>query len=537
MKTMPQARTKTPISPQQYARLQGDYDALQRDHAALKRQHDHELASLKQQLAWLKRQLFGPKSEKRLIDEAVDQKALFETAGESAEVAPTESISYTRKKAVKERGNAVTDSGLRFSEDVPVEVIRVADPEIEAIPEQHRIVIGEKVTHRLAQRPGSYVILQYVRPVIKDLRDDHVHTTPAPANVLEGSLADVSLLAGLMVDKFCYHLPLYRQHQRLATNGITVSRSTLTNLVKRAVQLLEPVYDAQLEQVLQSKVLAMDETPIKAGRSKTPGRKGKMKQAWFWPVYGQDDEVCFVFSPTRASRVVTDTLGKHFSGTLITDGYAAYARYAQARPEITHANCWAHARRKFDAALGDEPKAADQALELIGQLYRIEAQITDQALTGRNKLGYRSQHALPVVQAFWAWCEQHMRRMDRPKTSLLRRAANYALSRKASLEVFLSDPEVPIDTNHLERALRPIPMGKKNWLFSWTELGARDIGTIQSLLVTCRIHGINPYTYLVDVLQRVGQHPASKVEQLTPRLWKEHFASKPLVSDVQWIDQ
>src|SRR5699024_11666337 len=104
----------------------------------------------------------------------------------------------------------------------------------------------------------------------------------------------------------------------------------------------------------------------------------------------------------RASRVVTDTLGKHFSGTLITDGYAAYARYAQARPEITHANCWAHARRKFDAALGDEPKAADQALELIGQLYRIEAQLTDHALTGRNKLGYRSQHALPAVQAFWA---------------------------------------------------------------------------------------------------------------------------------------
>jgi transposase len=118
-------------------------------------------------------------------------------------------------------------------------------------------------------------------------------TPRPPANVLEGSFADVSFLAGMLIDKFCYHLPLYRQHQRLAMSGITVSRSTLTQQVEKAIALLKPIYDAQLKHILLSKVLAMDETPTKAGR----GKPGKMKQAWFWPVYGQDDEVCFIFSP------------------------------------------------------------------------------------------------------------------------------------------------------------------------------------------------------------------------------------------------
>lgn len=126
--------------------------------------------------------------------------------------------------------------------------------------------------------------------------------------------------------------------------------------------------------------------------------------------------------------------------------------------------------------------------------------------------------------------------MDLPRSSPLLTATGYALSRKATLAVFLPDPDVPIDINHLERALRPIPLGKKNWLFAWTEVGARQIGVVRSLLVTCRLHGINPWTYLVDVLQRISGHPASQIEQLTPRRWKQHFADDPLLSDIQWID-
>lgn len=145
---------------------------------------------------------------------------------------------------------------------------------------------------------------------------------PAPSSVLEDSLADVSFLTGLLVDKFLYHLPLYRQHQRLADAGITLSRSTLTRYVQQAIALIEPIYDAQWQHILQSKVLAMDETPIKAGRA----GKGKLKTTWYWPVYDEDDEICFTWSTSRGSEHVKRHLGE-FSGTLLSDGYAAYDAY------------------------------------------------------------------------------------------------------------------------------------------------------------------------------------------------------------------
>ncbi len=136
------------------------------------------------------------------------------------------------------------------------------------------------------------------------------------------------------------------------------------------------------------------------------------------------------------------------------------------------------------------------------------------------------------MQQFWQWCDDQSQQawtsVDRIGAAL-----QYAMSRKASLEIFLSDPAVAIDTNHLERSLRPIPMGRKNWLFCWTELGAKHVGIIQSLVVTCRLHGVHPYTYLVDVLQRIDRHPASKVDELTPRVWKQKFADNPLRSLIE----
>ena len=137
-----------------------------------------------------------------------------------------------------------------------------------------------------------------------------------------------------------------------------------------------------------------------------------------------------------------------------------------------------------------------------------------------------------MVDAFFSWCHEQRQRIDLVNSNPLSKALAYAMKREHALKVFLSDPDVPPDTNHLERALRVIPMGRRNWLFSWTEVGAEQVGIIQSLLVTCKLHDVNPYDYLVDVLQRVGSHPASRVEELTPRVWKEHFADNPLRSDL-----
>lgn len=489
---------------------------------------------LKQQLDWFKRQLFGVKSEKRLdIDPAI-QGNLLSALGvanpPSPKAVPAETITYQRRKKV--RDGAVNDTGLRFSDDVPREIIAVKDPEIEAIPEDRRELIGEKVTYRLAQRPGSYVVLEYTRPVYKLLDDQTIVTTPAPANVLDKSMVDVSFLAGMLIDKFCYHLPLYRQHQRLIQSGIQVSRSSLTTWTGRGIDLLRPIVDAQCRNTLQSRVLAMDETPIKAGRKK----KGKMRQAYFWPIYGDADEMVFHYASSRAHRHVQDFLGD-FKGTLLSDGYEAYAAYARKKDGVIHAQCWSHCRRGFDKSQNSEPTASEEALTLIGALYRHEEIIRERQLEGDQKLAYRTQHSEPVVRAFWGWCDNQCYRPDLLPSSPLAKALKYAMARQTSLQEFLSDPDVPIDTNHLERGLRVIPTGKKNWLFCWTEIGAERVAVIQSLLVTCKLQGVDPYTYLVDVLQRISEHPASQVIDLTPRVWKTKFSQNPMRSDLALAGQ
>jgi transposase len=363
--------------------------------AATQRQLDAmrlEFQAMKHQLEWFRRQLFGAKSEKRIIDEPAQMHLGEMPIPASAPPLPGKEIAaHTRHARGTDYTRTEDEAVLFFDEKrVPVETIAVANPEIDGLTPDQFEVIGEKVSHRLAQRPGSYVILKYVRAVIKR-RDTQVISCPAaPVGVIEGSRADVSFVAALITDKFCYHQPLYRQHQRLGDNGIKVSRPWLTQLTHAALALVEPVFTAQLDSIRTSRVKAMDETPSKAGRA----GPGKMKGGYFWPVYGELDEICFVYHEGRGGKYMEKTLGT------------------------------------------DPP----------------------------------------------------------PEGAVLR-------------------------------------MGR-NWLFCWTEVGAKYVGIAQSLIASCRLHDIDPYTYLVDVLQRVGEHPAADVAQLTPRLWKQHFAANPLRSDL-----
>lgn len=165
-------------------------------------------------------------------------------------------------------------------------------------------------------------------------------------------------------------------------------------------------------------------------------------------------------------------------------------------------------------------------------LYQVETHIRNKGLDRAGTLACRAEHAKPAVDAFFAWCDTQCQRLDLVPSNPLSKALKYAQEREEALRLYLSDPDLPMDTNHLERTLRVIPMGRRSWLFCWTEVGAQRVGIIQSLLTTCRLHDIHPYTYLVDVLQRVGQHPANRVEDLTPRRWKSLFANDPLRSDL-----
>jgi hypothetical protein len=182
--------------------------------------------------------------------------------------------------------------------------------------------------------------------------------------------------------------------------------------------------------------------------------------------------------------------------------------------------------------LNDEPTGVGEALERIKALYAVEDKISELRLSGEAKQLHRLTHSQPLVERFFEWVDQQLVRQDFTPSNRYIEALNYVRGRRNGLEVFLTDPDLPIDTNYLERALRVVPMGRKNWLFCWTELGEKHVGVIQSLIVTCRLHGIDPYTYLVDVLQRISEHPASRVAESTPRLWQQRFATNALRSDI-----
>ena len=484
------------------------------------------LEEVEQQLRWFKNQLFGTKSERRIIEVDPSQLSLGEGIIEKTEAKParaTEVRGHRRREQNDKK--AQDESGLRFDDSVPIETIVAKDPETQGLWVHEFEVISEKKTYRLAQRPASYVILEFVRRVSKHKATGKISCPPAAPSVLPGSYADVSLLAGMIIDKFRYHLPLYRQHQRISAAGITVSRSSLSNWVREAIGLLKPIYRAQMNSILQSSVLAMDETPIRAGRKS----KGKMRTGYYWPLFGDRDEVAFPYASSRSKKEAEEILGD-YRGTLLTDGYTAYESFAEKRDKVVHALCWAHTRRGFVKAQDVEPDRSRKAIEMIGKLYEVEREIGEGNFDDLAKQERRGDRSEPLVADFFEWLKRELVNSALLPTNPFTKAAHYALNRQKGLEVFLSNPNVSIDTNHLERALRTIPMGRKNWLFCWTEVGAEKVGWAQSLLSTCVLHDVDPYIYLIDVLQRVDTHPFDRVHELTPRLWKHHFGDDPMRS-------
>lgn len=521
--------------------LKVNNDDLKRNNDDLKKNNDglikrnNELKERNKNQAtliqWMQRQIFGQKSERRLAQATNNQLTLGQILEETSEQPPIKKSvkSYERglRKKKKLEGS-VLEAGLCFDDSVPVEEVYVENPETKDLDPSTYDVISQKCTYRLAQMPASYVVIKYVRDVIKIKETGSLVNTPAPASVLEKSYADVSFLSGMLVDKFRYHLPLYRQHQRLKDSGIQINRGSLSNWVHRTVDLLEPIYHAQLSSILQSKVLSMDETPIKAGR-----KKGKMHQGYFWPVYGDQQEICFVFANTRKKSVVETILSK-FCGTLMSDGYSAYQEYVKTRDDIEHALCWAHARRNFYNAQNVEQQRCGYVLDQIAKLYQIEKDLRNKEANAGRILMMRAQKSKVIVDALFMWMKKEMQDHALLQSNAFSKAAIYALKREKGLRVFLHNPEVVLDTNHLEREIRPVAIGRKNWLFCWTEVGARYAGIAQSLIASCRLYDVNPYTYFIDVLQRIDTHPARDVHLLTPRLWKKHFQENPMTSPVQF---
>lgn len=479
-----------------------------------------QLGALTAQIARLQRDLYGSRSERNKAGEdGADGKEGSEAGDKRPGGKPGRS---------KDRGDSVNGTGLRFNEKAPVIDIPVTPPEIEGLPEDGYEVISERVHCRVAALDWRHVVIRYRHLKVKIRETGALVGAPARESVFKNSCADVSFIAGMLIDKFQWHQPLYRQHQMLAAGGITVNRGSLSQWANRAVGLLKPVHDAQWRSVLESAVIQMDETPIRAGLH--PGKPGSMKKGYFWPMLGDRGEVVFPFATSRRHEHAAEFLGA-YSGTLVSDGYGAYEAYVAARGgAVTQQGCWVHSRRNFWEQKENHPEMADEALKLIGAIYRVEEEIKGRSRAER--LAARRTRSRKAVDRFWDWCERTLEDPALTPKHPVRKAIAYAVERRATLEVFLGNPDVPPDTNQVENKLRGAKLGQRNWLFAWTEVGAEHTGIMNAMLATCWMQGVDARVWLTDVLLRIDSHPASRAGELTPRRWKELFAHDPMTSDV-----
>jgi transposase len=378
----------------------------------------------------------------------------------------------------------------------------------------HRI--GEDVSERLDIVPAQFRVLVVRRPKYACRACETMVQAPAPARLIEGGLPTEATVAQVLVAKYADHLPLYRQAQIYARQGLELDRSTLADWVGRAAFLLRPVHERLLARLKQSTKLFADETTAPV---LDPGR-GRTKTGQLW-AYARDDRpwggtdppaVAYVYAPDRkAERPIVHLAG--FVGILQVDGYAGYRVLAE-RGDVELAFCWSHVRRRFYelAAAGPAP-IASEALERIAGLYVIEAQIRGR--TADERRAVRQEKSRPIADEFEPWLRARLSLISQ-KTKLAE-AIRYALSRWDGLTRFIADGRIEIDSNVVERAIRPIALNRKNALFAGSDGGGEHWAVIASLIETCKLIGVEPHAYLADVITRiVNDHPNSQIDELLP---------------------
>jgi transposase len=502
---------------------------------ASNRAYETLIQALKLTIARLKRQKHGSSSEK--IEREIAQLELalesLEMAGAAADPAPESDGPADDETAEK----TATDQRLpprrrgkpRISADAPRESI-VLDPG-ERCPDCGGVLrlVGEDVAEILDFIAAKLKVVEVHRPK-KSCRDcERMVQTPAPSRPIPRGMAGPGLLAHILVAKFDDHLPLYRQGEIFARIGADIPRSTLIDWCGQAAAAIRPVANLIRAEVMAADRLHADDTPIRVldPKKRLAGKERGVKEGRVW-VYVRDDRpwagqdppaAAYWFSPDRKGEHPQKHLAT-FIGILQADAYAGfrklYERGLDGEPRIREAACWAHLRRDFhDVWKSTNSPIARDALERIGKLYDIERAINGQPL--ERRLAMRQQESRPRVLAFRAWCEHHLARI--PGKGDLARAMRYALGRWPSFTLFLDDARVAIDNNPAERAVRPVAIGRKNFLFAGADAGGEILADAMTVIETAKLSGLNPEAYLADILARLRDHDPAKLDELLPWNW------------------
>jgi len=374
--------------------------------------------------------------------------------------------------------------------------------------------IGQEVTEELEYEPGKLFVNRYVRPKYVKPDNEGIIIAPMVERPLPKAIVGAGLLAQIIIDKYVDHLPLYRQIERFKREGIDIPYSTIGNWIRNGCTLIDPLYEALKKLIVQSNYLHADESPVKV---LDKDKKGTTHRGYFWVYHNSiDGLVWFDYREGRGREGPVEIL-KEFKGYLQTDGYAVYDFFKQ-KKDITVLHCMAHARRMFYESQDNDKATAEYALEQMGLLYNIERKAKEQQLTAQQLLQLRQQEAVPVLEALGKWMkEAYIKGL--PK-STIGKALGYSIQRWPELMLYATDAQLNIDNNPVENSIRPVAIGRKNYLFAGSHEAAKRSAMLYSLMGTCKLHGVNPFIWLKDILQRINNHPINKIADLLPHNWK-----------------
>jgi len=478
-------------------------------------ERDQTIARLQEQLNWLKRQIFGQKSERIARDLDKDQMQFegFETP-EAPSKNQTQTVpAHKRRKPRRDGQDAIT-----IPEDLPVKTVVLDIPDEEKVCKETGtplVHIGNETTHKLAHEPGSYYIKEIIRPKYAHPQkpEGGILTAELPDSLIPKCRADESFLAEVAVRKFADHMPLYRIAESMGRDDIQISRKLLSQWIIRCGMALKPLYEVMLELILKGENVFIDESPIKLQA------KDKCKTAYMWVVVGGNESNpayrVYDFRTNRCHDHVLDIL-QGYRGGLHSDKYNAYLKLAQEKVIIWFP-CWVHIRRKFfEAESGDLP-LRNWVLRKIRYLFMFEK--IAWARSPEERLKIRQEKEAPIIDELIQKIKDRLVKDKLLPKSKFREALGYFCGLIPYLKNYTNHPFARLDNNVAERAIRPLTIGRKNWLFFGSEDGGEAGAILLSFVQTCRGLGINPREYLEDIFRRLMGHSANKLEELLPDRW------------------
>ena len=486
--------------------LQKENSQLRESNAILQSTADH----LKNRVEQLLRLLYGKKSEKLPAQNPDLFTGLLFAEEEIAVIEPAVEI---KPVAAHTRKMKKDPTSLRYEfpdhlrrEEV---VIEPAD-----IPEG-AVKIGEEVTEKLEVTKSEIYVKRIIRPKYAKADKSGFVIADLPEIPIYRCMAGLSLLIRILVDKYVDHLPLNRQIERYGRQGVKLKESTVCDWVSQVAKLLEALYNEHTYQVLSASYIGADETTVKV---LDPKISGKTHQGYLWVYLAHAEKlVLFDYDPSRRKTVVGDKLSS-FRGYLQSDGYAGYEQFS-AHEGITRVGCMAHARRKFDEALNNHRAPALHVLSMMQRLYRLEHLMRFYKITAEKKVKLRKRLAVPILEEMFSWMNEQLKIV--PPKSPLGNALAYALKRKEELMVYTTHGDLHIDNNHVENKIRPVAIGRKNYMFMGSHESAQRTAMLYSFFLSCKVNHIDPEEWLSDVLLRINDTKKSQLQNLLPNRWKK----------------